>query len=147
MQIRLLLLDAGAAMQVSFDLKLGPAAEPRAIDLQILHDPLHVVPRLGERDLLDPIDRVDLGIARIAVTLDPFLDAAAAGIVAAKGQDVGAAVVLEQPSLEPRLLAMIPTADIDWFQGSTSYGPSTPERLKGMVAIRLIDLDQGRRLI
>ena len=108
-------MDAGAAMQVSFDLKLGPAAEPRAIDLQILHDPLHVVPRLGERDLLDPIDRVDLGIARIAVTLDPFLDAAAAGIVAGKG--------------------------------CRSRGPSTPERLKGMVAIRLIDLDQGRRLI
>ena len=83
-------------MQVGFDLELGPAAEPRAIDLQVLHDPLHVVARLGERDLLDPVDRVDLGIARIAVTLDPFLDAAAAGIVAGEGQDVGAAVVLEQ---------------------------------------------------
>ena len=46
--------------------------------------------------LLDPIDRIDLGIARIAVTLDPFLDAAATGIVAGEGQDVGAAVVLEQ---------------------------------------------------
>jgi hypothetical protein len=83
-------------MQVGFDLEPGPAAEPRAIDLQVLHDPLHVVPRLGERDQLDPVDRVDLGIARIAVALDPFLDAAAAGIVAGKGQDVGAAIVLEQ---------------------------------------------------
>src|SRR5207249_11224359 len=90
------LFDAGAAMQVSFDLEPGPAAEPRAIDLQVLHDPLHVIPCLGERDLLDPIDRVDLGIARIAVTLDPFLDAAATGIVAGESQDVGAAVVLEQ---------------------------------------------------
>src|SRR6185436_18626967 len=87
----LLLLDAGAAMQVGFDLGPGPTAAPRAIDLQVLHDPLHVIPRLGERDLFDPVDRVDLGIARIAVTLDPFLDAAAAGIVAGKGQDVGAA--------------------------------------------------------
>ena len=85
-------------MQVGFDLKLGPAAEPRAIDLQILHDPLHVVPRLGERDLFDPIDGVDLGIARIAVTLDPFLDAAPAGIIGGEGQDVGAALVLEQPA-------------------------------------------------
>src|SRR3954452_24668870 len=104
-------------MQGGFGLETGPAAEPRAIDLQVLHDPLHVIPRLGERYLFDPIDRVDLGIARVAVTLDPFLDAAATGIVAGEGQDVGA------------------------------RGPTTPERLKGMVAIRLIDLDQGRRLI
>ena len=59
------LLDAGAAMQVGFDLEPGPAGEPRTIDLQVLHDPLHVVPCLGERDLLDPVDRVDLGIARM----------------------------------------------------------------------------------
>src|SRR6266496_958806 len=92
------LFDAGAAMQVGFDLESGPAAEPRAIDLQVFHDPLHVVPRLGEGDLFDPVDRVDLGIARIAVTLDPFFDTAATGIVAGKRQDVGAAVVLEQPA-------------------------------------------------
>src|SRR3981189_1413946 len=50
------LLDAGAAMQVGFDLKSAAATEPRAIDLQILHDSLHVVARLGERNLFDPVD-------------------------------------------------------------------------------------------
>ena len=44
--VRPALFDA-AAVQVGFDLKPCPAAEPRAIDLQVLHDPLHVVPRLG----------------------------------------------------------------------------------------------------
>ena len=78
-------------MQVGLDLEPGPAGEPRGIDLQVLHDPLHVIARLGERDLFDPVDRVDLGIAQVAVTLDPFFDAAATGIVAGKGQDVGAA--------------------------------------------------------
>ncbi len=83
-------------MQIGLDLKPVSTAEPRAINLQILHDPLYVVTSLGERNLFDPVDRVDPGVARIAVALDPFLDAAAAGIVAGKGQDVGAAVVLEQ---------------------------------------------------
>src|SRR6202012_2229651 len=73
------LLDR-AAMQVGFDLKPCAAAEAGAIDLQILHDPLHVVTGLGERNLFNPVDRVDLGIARIAVAIDPLLHAAAAGI-------------------------------------------------------------------
>ena len=83
------------AMQVGLD-RRGAGAEARAVDLQVLHDALDVVARLGERDALDPIDRVDLGIARIAVLRHPLLDPAAARIVAGKGQDVGAAVVLEQ---------------------------------------------------
>src|ERR1700736_2912850 len=70
------LFDAGAAMQVGLDPQACAAAESRAIDLQVLHDPLHVIAGLGERDQLDPVNRVDLGIARIAVTLDPFFDAA-----------------------------------------------------------------------
>jgi hypothetical protein len=37
--------------------------------------------------LFDPVDRVDFGIARIAVAIDPFFDAAAAGIVGRKGHD------------------------------------------------------------
>jgi hypothetical protein len=71
------LLQAGAAVQVGLDLQPSSAAEARPIDLQILYNPLHIVAGLGERNLLD---RVDLGIARIAVMLDPFLDAAAPGI-------------------------------------------------------------------
>ena len=86
-----MLFDAGTAVQVGLDLQPRPAAKSRAIDLQILHDPLHVIAGFGKRDQFDPVDRIDLGIARIAVTLDPFFDAAATGIVAGKGQDVGAA--------------------------------------------------------
>ena len=63
---------AGAAAQIGLDLQPRAAAEAGAVDLKVLHDPLHVVARLGERDQLDPVDRVDLGIARIAVALDPF---------------------------------------------------------------------------
>src|SRR5258705_11871359 len=90
------LFHAGAAAQVGFDLKLRAAAEASAVDLQILHDPLHIVARLGEWNELNPVDRIDLGIARIAIALDPFLDAAAAGVVGGKGHDVGTAIVLEQ---------------------------------------------------
>lgn len=79
-------------MQVGFDLQLGPTAEPRAVDLHVLHDTLNIVPRLGGRDLLDPVDRIDLWIARVAIALDPF-DAVVAGIVAGESQ-VGAAATL-----------------------------------------------------
>ena len=72
-----MLFHAGAAVQVGLDLQPRSAAESRAIDLQILHDPLHVIAGLGERDQLDPVDRVGLGIARIAITLDPSFDATA----------------------------------------------------------------------
>src|SRR5207237_6615408 len=85
------LFQAGAAAQIGLDLQPGSAAEAGAIDLQVLHHPLHVIAGLGERNLLDPIDRVDLRIARIAVALDPFLEAAAPGIVGGEGPDVGTA--------------------------------------------------------
>src|SRR5712671_6194098 len=42
------LFHAGAAVQVRLDLQPGPAAEPRAVDLQVLHDPLHVIAGLRE---------------------------------------------------------------------------------------------------
>src|ERR1700686_4800945 len=90
------LFDAGAPVQVGLDLEPRAAAESETIDLQVLHDPLHVIAGLGERDQLDPVDRVDLGIARVAVALDPFLDAAAAGIVGRERHDVGAAIILDQ---------------------------------------------------
>ena len=92
------LFDA-AAMQVGFDLQPRPTAESRSVALQVFHDPLHIVARLGERDVFDPVDRVDLGIARMAVTLDPLFDAAAAGIVSGEGPEVGAAVVFQPPEL------------------------------------------------
>src|SRR5216683_7575934 len=68
-------LDRRGAVQVRLD-RGGAGAEPRAVDLQILHDPLDVVARLGERDALDPVGGIDLGIARIAVLCHPLLDSA-----------------------------------------------------------------------
>src|SRR5580704_807591 len=82
-------------MQVGFK-RRGALAITRAVDLQILHDPLDVVARLGKGNALDPIDRVDLGIARITVLCDPLLNSAAARIITRKGQNEGAAIVLEQ---------------------------------------------------
>src|SRR5260221_3947484 len=86
------LFQAGASTQVGLDLQPRSAAESRAIDLQILHHPLHIVAGLGERDQFDPVDGVDLGIPRIAIALDPFFYAAASGIVGGKCHDVGAAI-------------------------------------------------------
>src|SRR6266404_433173 len=59
-------LDRRVAMQVGFD-RRGDVGEALAVDLQVLHDTLDVVARLGERNALNPIDSVDLGIARIPV--------------------------------------------------------------------------------
>src|ERR1700722_3034710 len=70
------ILFEAAAVQVGLDLEPRPAAETCAIDLQIFHDPLHVIASLGEWNLLDPVDCVDPGIARITVAIDPFFDAA-----------------------------------------------------------------------
>src|SRR6202043_2555572 len=66
----------GAAANVRFDHAPGPgpAAQAYAIDLDVLEDALDVVAGFRERNALDPIDRIDLGIARIAVAFDPFLD-------------------------------------------------------------------------
>src|SRR5262249_27196697 len=89
-------LDRRCTVQIRLD-RGGAGAEPCAVDLQILHDPLDVVARLGERDALDPVDGIDLGIAWIAVLRHPLLDPAAAGVVARKSHDVGAAVVRKQP--------------------------------------------------
>src|ERR1700674_3308328 len=68
-------------------------AEAHAIYLQVLHDALDVVARLGKRNAFDPVDRIDLGVARIAVLLDPFFEPASAGIVAGENQQVGAGVI------------------------------------------------------
>ena len=54
------LLDL-AAMQVGLDLQPRSAAEARTIDLQILHDPLHVISCLGKGDQFYPVDASTLG--------------------------------------------------------------------------------------
>ena len=91
-----------AAPEVGLDQQLAAAAEAGAVDLQVLHDPLHVIARLGDRDALDPVDRIDLRIARIAIGRDPLPHAAAAGVVAGEGQDVGAAIAVDQSTTRPR---------------------------------------------
>ncbi len=42
--------------------------------------------------MLDPVDRVDFGVARVAVLGDPVLDPPTSGIVAGEREDVGRAV-------------------------------------------------------
>src|SRR5262245_30496768 len=81
------------AMQVGFDQELRAAAETNAVDLKVFEHALDVVARFGERDALDPVDRIDLWVARIAIFRDPFLHAPAPGIVAGEGEDVRAAIV------------------------------------------------------
>src|SRR5215475_9239246 len=81
------------AMQVGFDQELRAAAETNAVDLEVFEHALDVVARLGERDALDPIDRIYLRVAGIAIFRDPFLHAPAPGIVAGEGEDMRAAIV------------------------------------------------------
>src|SRR3984893_15296982 len=88
-------LDRRGAVQVRLD-RRSAGTEARAVDLQILHYTLDVVARLGERDALAPVDRLDLGTALSAMLRHPLHDPAAAGIVTGKRHDVRAAVLLEQ---------------------------------------------------
>ena len=84
------------AMQIELRHHRSTGVEANAIDLQILHDALDVVARFGKWNALHPINRVDLGIARIAVLLHPFLNAASAGVIAGEAHDVGAAILPQQ---------------------------------------------------
>jgi hypothetical protein len=54
------------------------------------------LPRLGEGDALDPVDRIDLRVARVAELLDPFGDASAAGVVGGEGIKAGAVIAADQ---------------------------------------------------
>src|SRR5262249_31364163 len=82
-----------AAMQVGLDQELRAAAETNAVDLKTFQHPLDVVARFGERNPLDPVDRIDLRIAGIAVFRNPFLYASAAGVVAGERENMRAAVI------------------------------------------------------
>src|SRR5450759_381602 len=81
------------AMQIELRHHRRAGVETDTIDLQVLHHALDVVACFGERNAFHPIDRIHLGIARIAVLLDPLLDTATAGIVAGEGHDVRAAIL------------------------------------------------------
>src|SRR6476661_8456215 len=47
-------------------------AEAGTIDLDVGQHLLHIVARLLERNAMDPVDRIDAAVTRIAELLDPF---------------------------------------------------------------------------
>src|SRR4029453_2417928 len=52
------------APQVGVDGERRVVLEARAVDLKVLHHTLHVVAGLHERDALDPVDGIELRVAR-----------------------------------------------------------------------------------
>src|SRR5439155_14719773 len=89
-------LIRAALLDVGLDQQFRAAAEAGTIDLQVLHDARDVIARLGDRNALNPVDRIDAGVTRVAVSRDPLLHAAAASVVAGKGEDVGPVVTAKQ---------------------------------------------------
>src|ERR1700730_7450521 len=71
----------------------GASVKTNTINLQILHDALDVVSRFGKRNAFHPIDRIHVGIARIAILFHPLADTASAGIIAGEGHDVAATIL------------------------------------------------------
>ena len=63
------------SVQVRLD-SCQPGAHARAINLQVFHNALNVIARLRQGDALHPINRINLGITRVAVLGHPLLDAA-----------------------------------------------------------------------
>ncbi len=64
---------------------LLPKACP--VDLNVRQDLANVLPRFLDRNTLDPIDGIHVGIARIAELADPLPGAAGAGVVAGDGRE------------------------------------------------------------
>ena len=64
--------------------RFAPAGLVREL---VLQDPHHVVARLIERNRFDPIDDVDLRVARVAVRGYPAKEARLADVVARNGED------------------------------------------------------------
>src|SRR5580704_8221820 len=74
--------------QVGVDHQFRIVFDQRAIDLHIFDDTLNIVARFGDRDALDPVDRINFRIAWIAILLDPFLGPAWPGVIRDKCQDI-----------------------------------------------------------
>src|ERR1700722_7101799 len=80
-----------AAAQISLDQKARAVVEARAINLDVFKDALHVIARFRQRNALDPVHRINLFVARIAVLVDPLFGPARPGVVGNKRENVGAA--------------------------------------------------------
>src|SRR5215813_9251564 len=80
---------------VGFDHQLAAAAKTCAIDLQVFHNPRDIVARFGDRDALDPVDRINARITRIAIGRDPLLHPAASGVVAGERENVRTVIAAE----------------------------------------------------
>ena len=76
--------------------------EAGAVDADVLADALDVIARLVERDALDPIDRIGLAGARVAIGGDPLRDAAGAGVVGGERERHRAALVGDHLAEERR---------------------------------------------
>src|SRR5262249_38052573 len=85
-----------AFLDVGFNDQLAAAAKACAIDLEVFHDPRDVIAGLGNRNTLDPVDRVDAGVSGVAIGFDPLLHTAAPGIVASESENVGTVITAEQ---------------------------------------------------
>src|ERR1700691_6096935 len=83
--------NLAASPQVGLNQKPRIVSEPSAVDLHVLNDPLYVVPRLGDGNALDPVDRIDFRIARIAVLLATIPRPARTGVISDKCQHVRSA--------------------------------------------------------
>src|SRR5207253_1551432 len=92
-EICLIVVAAASPPDVGFDRQRRVVCKAGAIDLIVLHYALNVIARLHERNALDPVDRIDTWIARVAEALDPFLHSPAAGIVGSKCKNQVAAII------------------------------------------------------
>ena len=64
----------GPAAQIRLDHQPRADAELGPIDLHVLQHALHVIARLRKRNALDPVDRIDIGVARISAAAPPRTD-------------------------------------------------------------------------
>src|ERR1700757_3985168 len=87
--------DSRHAMQIWLD-SCNTGTQACRIDLQAFHDPLNVIARLGQWDALHPINRINFGIARIAVFGHPLPNPTAPSVVSCKRHDIRASVLLKQ---------------------------------------------------
>ena len=65
------------------------SAKSAAIHLQVFHYPLDIVSGFPVRDAFDPVDNIDVFVARIAEFSDPAVYRTPPGIIGSDRQNVG----------------------------------------------------------